>query len=203
MPFRRRRGCGCLIGLTLGLALLVAAAFGVYWWLTLPPPLPTIPSQYLLTVEKAAATCPQLSVPLLAAQIDTESKWNPQADSGQAQGIAQFDTQTWTDWGRDYAGDGEPDVWDPRDAIPTQAAYMCHLFRTVKGLPGDQTRLALAAYNAGPTAVLDAHGVPLIPQTLNYVNRIEALIPKYRQSYAQQLRAAAASPSPGASHGGG
>ncbi|GAA2673821.1 lytic transglycosylase domain-containing protein [Streptomyces lunalinharesii] len=181
------------MGLILGAVLVIAAVLGVVWWLTRPPALPTIPRQYLATVRSAAQTCPELSVPLLAAQLDAESHWNPQADSGQAQGIAQFHPSTWAEWGRNHAGGGAADVWNPADAIPTQGAYMCHLFKQVKGVAGDPTRLALAAYNAGPGAVLRARGIPQIPETQNYVNRIEALIPKYAQTYAQQV---GASPSP-------
>ncbi|MDF3292829.1 lytic transglycosylase domain-containing protein [Streptomyces silvisoli] len=190
---RRSGRRGCLVGLAFGAVLVVAAAVGIVWWLTRPPALPTIPNQYLATVQSAARTCPELSVPMLAAQLDAESHWNPQADSGQAQGIAQFYPSTWAEWGKDYTGDGKADVWNPADAIPAQGAYMCHLFNEVKSIPGDPTQLALAAYNAGPGAVLKAQGIPQIPETQNYVNRIEALIPKYTQTYAKQI---GASPSP-------
>ncbi|WP_275466750.1 transglycosylase SLT domain-containing protein [Streptomyces noursei] len=185
----RRRGRAAL---AFGVVLLLAAV-GVVWWLTRPPTLPTIPPQYLATVQSAAKTCPELSVPMLAAQLDAESHWDPRADSGQAQGIAQFHPSTWAEWGRDFTGDGKADVWNPADAIPAQGAYMCHLFKQVKGVPGDPTQLALAAYNAGPGAVLKARGIPEIPETQNYVNRIEALIPKYTQTYIKQI---SASPSP-------
>src|SRR2546430_10638179 len=161
----RRSGRGCLVGLALGVVLLIAAGLGIIWWLTRPPALPRIPLAYLPTVQQAAKACPELSVPLLAAQIEAESKWNPQADSGKAQGIAQFDPQTWAEWGKDYAGDGTADIWNPKDAIAAQGAYMCHLFKIVKGVPGDATQLALAAYNAGPSAVLRAQGVPQINET--------------------------------------
>ncbi|MCQ4083944.1 lytic transglycosylase domain-containing protein [Streptomyces sp. RB6PN25] len=183
------------MSLALGVVLLVAAGLGVFWWLTRPPALPRIPIAYLPTVQQAAKSCPELSVPLLAAQIEAESKWNPQADSGKAQGIAQFDPTTWAEWGKDYAGDGKADVWDPKDAIPTQGAYMCHLFQVVKNVPGNPTQLALAAYNAGPNAVLQAQGIPQINETQNYVNKIEQLIPQYTTTYAQQI-GATTSPSP-------
>ncbi len=184
---------GCLVGLIVTAVLVIAAALGVTWWLTRPPALPTIPQQYLATVRSAAGACPDVSVPLLAAQIDAESHWNPQADSGEAQGIAQFYPSTWAEWGRSYSGGGKPDVWNPQDAIPSQAAYMCHLFRAVRNVPGDPTRLALAAYNAGPGAVLKAGGIPQISETVNYVDRIEKLIPQYTVTYAKQI---GASPSP-------
>lgn len=183
-----RRGC-----LVAALGGVLVVALGIVWWLVQSAAPPTIPRQYLATVQSAARTCPELSVPMLAAQLDAESHWNPQADSGQAQGIAQFDPSTWTEWGKDYTGSGRADVWNPADAIPAQGAYMCHLYRQVKGIPGDPTRLALAAYNAGPSAVRKARGIPRIPETEHYVNRIETLIPKYTQTYAQQNGAPRAS----------
>ncbi len=195
----RRRGCliGCLIALA---ALIAGAAVGLHlWlaWLNRPPPLPAVPDEYLTTVESAARTCPQVSVPLLAAQLDAESHWNPQANSGAAQGIAQFYPSTWQEWGRDHSGDHVADVWNPKDAIPSQAAYLCALFHQVHGVPGNPTELALAAYNAGPTAVIRAGGIPDIAETRNYVTRIEALVPDYTKTYAQQVAArASASPSP-------
>lgn len=193
----RTKRRGCLVGCLVTVVVLVAgAAVGLHlWlaWLNRPPPLPTIPEAYLPTVRTAGRTCPEVNVPLLAAQIDAESHWNPDADSGQAQGIAQFYPSTWAEWGKDYSGDGTPDVWNPEDAIPSQAAYMCQLFKEVRGVPGDPTELALAAYNAGPTAVLNAGGIPRISETENYVTRIEALIPQYTKTYAQQMAKASAS----------
>lgn len=197
----RRRGClvGCLVAVA---ALVAAGAVGLHlWlaWLNRPPPLPSVPEEYLTTVQASARACPQVSVPLLAAQIDAESHWNPEANSGRAQGIAQFYPSTWAEWGKDYSGDGSADVWNPKDAIPSQAAYMCALFRQVRSVPGDPTELALAAYNAGPTAVIDADGIPKISETENYITHIEDLIPEYQKTYAQQLAArasASASASP-------
>jgi soluble lytic murein transglycosylase-like protein len=191
----KRSGRGCLASLALGFVLLVATGLGVLWWLTRPPALPRIPLAYLPTVQQAAKSCPELSVPLLAAQIEAESKWNPQADSGKAQGIAQFDSTTWAAWGKAYAGDGQADIWNPKDAILTQGAYMCHLFKVVRHVPGDPTQLALAAYNAGPTAVLQVQGIPQINETQYYVNKVEQLIPQYATTYAQQI-GATPSPSP-------
>ncbi|MEU5614955.1 lytic transglycosylase domain-containing protein [Streptomyces sparsogenes] len=195
MVTRRSRTVAALVG---G-ALVLAAAILVVRHFTAPsePELPTIPAARRPVVEAAARLCPKVSVPLLAAQIDAESGWRPDADSGHAQGISQFAPQTWAEWGRDGDGDGKADVWEPEDAIPSQARYMCHLYDMVKSLPGDPTELALAAYNAGPTAVLEARGIPRIDETREYVDRIlHTLLPQYRKSEAKY---AAAHPSPGAS----
>ncbi|MET7764368.1 lytic transglycosylase domain-containing protein [Streptomyces sp. NPDC005393] len=183
------RAAGLVAAFLAGLALVVAAVL-VVRHLTAPskPELPVIPEARRPVVEVAARVCPSLSVPLLAAQIDAESGWRPDADSGHAQGISQFSPDTWKEWGRDGNGDGKADVWEPRDAIPSQARYMCHLYTVVKVIPGSETklaatRLALAAYNAGPNAVLRARGIPKIQETRGYVDKIvKELLPKYRES---------------------
>ncbi|MBB5933209.1 lytic transglycosylase domain-containing protein [Streptomyces zagrosensis] len=146
-------------------------------------PLPTVPDEHRAAIEAAARTCAPLSVPLLGAQIDAESGWDPQASSGKADGIAQFAPATWSEWGRDADGDGKADVWNPKDAIPAQARYLCHLYTSVKDVPGNPTELALAAYNAGPGAVLRARGIPEFNETQGYVKRItKQLLPEYEQT---------------------
>ncbi|WNE96285.1 lytic transglycosylase domain-containing protein [Streptomyces luomodiensis] len=183
------RAAGLVAAFIAGLALVVAAVL-VVRHLTAPskPELPVIPESRRPALEAAARVCAPLSVPLLAAQIDAESGWRPRADSGHAQGISQFAPVTWKEWGQDGDGDGKADVWEPRDAIPSQARYMCHLYDVVKAVPGSETsvgatRLALAAYNAGPNAVLRARGIPEILETEEYVDKImKDLLPKYRKS---------------------
>ncbi|WFB09788.1 lytic transglycosylase domain-containing protein [Streptomyces sp. LX-29] len=180
-----------------GGTLVLAAAAGVVVWKSFfsGPGLPTIPDEYRPMIESAARTCPQLSVPLLAAQIDAESGWREDADSGHAQGISQFAPVTWSEWGRDGDGDGKADVWKPADAIPSQARYMCHLYEVVEDVAGDPTELALAAYNAGPNAVLKARGIPRIDETEGYVDRIvRTLLPDYRKSEAERASDAPSEP---------
>jgi hypothetical protein len=59
-------------------------------------------------------------------------------------------------------------LFDPAINIDTGAAYMKKLMDNFDG----DTRLALAAYNAGPGAVAKYHGVPPYKETINYVNKI-------------------------------
>ncbi|MFI0819635.1 lytic transglycosylase domain-containing protein [Streptomyces sp. NPDC021098] len=202
------RAAGMVAAFVAGLAIVVAAILVVRQIMTSSEPkLPVIPDARRPIVERAAKVCSALSVPLLAAQIHAESDWRPDADSGHAQGISQFAPDTWKEWGRDGNGDGKADVWEPRDAIPSQAHYMCHLYDVVEDIPGNRMRLALAAYNAGPGAVLRARGIPTIHETRGYVNRIMGtLLPQYRksearyqQSEAKRNRARSASPSASAS----
>ncbi|MFJ2608179.1 NlpC/P60 family protein [Streptomyces sp. NPDC087425] len=149
-----------------------------------------IPSGYASWVEQAGQLCPEVSAPLVAAQIEAESGWNPKAVSpAQAQGLSQFIPGTWATWGVDAAGkdgsaepDGVADPFTPGDAIMTQARYDCWLADKVKDAApsgADVTRLMLAAYNAGPGAVQQYGGVPPYPETQAYVVRIIEAMGRY------------------------
>ncbi|GAA0919709.1 bifunctional lytic transglycosylase/C40 family peptidase [Streptomyces thermoalcalitolerans] len=135
-----------------------------------------VPAAYRHLVQKWGNLCPAINPALLAAQLYQESGFNPRAQSpASAQGIAQFIPGTWARHGIDGDGDGKRDVWDPDDAIPSAAAYDCTLARYVKSVPGNPTHNMLAAYNAGPDAVISHQGVPPYAETRNYVKRITAL----------------------------
>ncbi|MFF4156009.1 NlpC/P60 family protein [Streptomyces sp. NPDC001678] len=135
-----------------------------------------VPEQYQALVAKWGNLCPALNPAVLAAQLYTESNWDPTAKSpAAAMGIAQFIQATWDTEGLDANGDGKKDIWDPADAIPSAASYDCHLARDVKGVPGDLTDNMLAAYNSGPYNVLKAGGVPSISETQGYVKSIRSL----------------------------
>jgi hypothetical protein len=98
-----------------------------------------VPSQYQSLVANAAA---QLGIPagVVAAQIQTESSWNPDATSPTgAQGLAQFEPSTWATYGT-----GDPT--DPTAAMNAYVKYMSVLLQQFGGNVQD----ALAAYNAGP-----------------------------------------------------
>ena len=135
-----------------------------------------IPAAYLGIVNRAAATCPQLTPALLAAQIQTESNWQTAAASpAGAQGIAGFMPDGWAVYGRDENGDGQANILDPADAIPAAARLDCDLLRQVAGIPGDPLNLMLAAYNAGLGAVRAAGGIPPFPETQAYVPKVRDL----------------------------
>ncbi|MGB8019595.1 MAG: lytic transglycosylase domain-containing protein, partial [Candidatus Nanopelagicales bacterium] len=183
---------------TLGLPLLItglAGATAAAATDTNPVTLgPGVPEAYRADVLAAADTCPRISPSLLAAQLTSESNWNPQATSpAGAQGIAQFMPDTWTQWGGDLDEDGTNSPFDPGDAIRAQGRYMCHLLDTVIAAelghtdPVTTISLALAAYNAGPAAVLTHRGIPPYPHTRDYITRVWALATS--PDYALQLAA--------------
>ncbi|MFF3343192.1 NlpC/P60 family protein [Streptomyces flavidovirens] len=139
----------------------------------------SVPADYKQLIEEAGNTCPEVSPNLLAALLTQESGFNPKAQSPVgAQGIAQFMPSTWETHGIDGNDDGKRNVWDPEDAIPSSAKYLCIIARDVKDVPGDKQNNMLAAYNAGSGAVLKYGGVPPYKETQNYVRSITALANK-------------------------
>lgn len=136
----------------------------------------SVPAAYQSLVQKWGNLCPAINPALLAAQLYQESGFNPRAQShAAAQGIAQFIPGTWATHGVDGDGDGDRDVWDPNDAIPSAASYDCSLASYVKDVPGNLTENMLASYNAGAYAVIKYQGVPPYKETQNYVQVITTL----------------------------
>jgi hypothetical protein len=123
-----------------------------------------VPARYRAPIERSAARW-NVSGALLAAQIEAESGFNPNAVSpAGARGIAQFMPAT-------AASYGLRNPMDPKAAIDAQAHMMSDLLRRFRSVP-----LALAAYNAGPGAVASCRCVPPYPETRAYVARILALL---------------------------
>lgn len=144
-----------------------------------------VPAEYEALVQQAAQTCPGITAPLLAAQLEAESGWNPDAVSPVgAQGLSQFMPGTWISEGVDGDGDGIRDPFNPADAIASQASFMCELLAAVEAddsLTGDPIGLALASYNAGLGAVQKYQGVPPYSETQGYITRIRDLMAKYAE----------------------
>ncbi|WP_411093582.1 NlpC/P60 family protein [Streptomyces sp. 049-1] len=139
----------------------------------------SVPGKYQRLIEEAGTMCPEVSPNLLAALLTQESGFNPKASSPVgAQGIAQFMPSTWESSGIDGNSDGKTDVWDPEDAIPSSAKYLCSIAEDVRDIPGDKQANMLAAYNAGTGAVRQYGGVPPYKETQNYVRSITALAKK-------------------------
>ena len=144
-----------------------------------------IPDQSLVPwIEKAGSLCPQVSAPVIAAQIDAESGWDPTAVSSTgAQGLSQFGPATWPAYGQDDAGDGNVSPFNPPDAIMAQGRFDCALASAVAPIAASSgvpvLTLILDAYNAGLGAVIAANGVPHNAQTQAYAPKIESLAAAY------------------------
>jgi soluble lytic murein transglycosylase-like protein len=83
---------------------------------------------------------------------------------------------TWGYYAIDGDNDGVTSVYDPADSIFAAAT----LVRDLKAIVGTNTKLVLAAYNAGPGNVQKYGGVPPFPETKAYVNSALAYIASLR-----------------------
>jgi cell wall-associated NlpC family hydrolase len=144
----------------------------------------TVPAAYVGLIETYGRSCAPLTPARLAAQLYQESQFAPAAVSPVgARGIAQFMPTTWRAHGFDANGDGVADPNDPEDAIPAAAAYDCKLAKAVARVPGDLASNMLAAYNAGPDAVIQHGGIPPFAETRGYVSRIR----QYEAAFARTV----------------
>ena len=99
---------------------------------------------------------------LVRAVIQQESGFNPRAVSHKgAMGLMQLMPATATELGVN-------DPYDPSENIRAGVAYLKGLLVRFK----DDVKLALAAYNAGPTAVTKYGDIPPYRETRDYVSRI-------------------------------
>ncbi len=168
-----------LIGLV-GLLLLTPAGPLLRDGIRLAPG--AVPAAYAGAIEAAAGSCDGVPAPVLAAQLQQESGWRTDAVSrAGAIGLAQFMPDTWASHGVDGDGDGRADPRNPFDAIWSAARFHCVLKTQVSRLPGDVVALTLAAYNAGPYAVLQYRGIPPYDETRAYVHAILKLLPTFTE----------------------
>jgi peptidoglycan DL-endopeptidase CwlO len=114
-----------------------------------------IPPSYLRPYRSAVRRCAGLSWAVLAAVGKVESDhgrarlpgvrsgWNPLGAAGPMQfGIGQGRAgNAWARYGHDYNHDGQVSVYDPGDAVPAAADYLC-----AHGAP-HRLDAALYAYN--------------------------------------------------------
>jgi soluble lytic murein transglycosylase-like protein len=109
-----------------------------------------------------AARGHELQPQLLRAVMERESGFHPCAVSPKgAQGLMQLMPGT--------AGQfGVGDAFDPKQNIEAGATFLKQLLDKYKGDIG----MALGAYNAGPSTVDQAGGIPNIPETRDYVDAI-------------------------------
>jgi len=142
----------------------------------------SVPAQWRAAIQAAGSACPAVSPPLIAAQIEQESGWNPTAVSPVgAVGLSQFMPATWAGEGVDANYDGTALPTDPIDSIATQGHYDCALAADLAGVPGDRQDTMLAGYNAGSATVIRYGGIPPYTQTQGYVRRIRTLMVRYAE----------------------
>jgi soluble lytic murein transglycosylase-like protein len=120
---------------------------------------------------------------LVRAIIKVESDGNPRAVSPKgAQGLMQLIPATARRFGVDNA-------FDPSQNIRGGVTYLRYLLNLFNGnLP-----LTLAAYDAGENRVIEDGGIPRIPETRNYVQKVTAL---YHAQQASNLPGQASGPAP-------
>jgi soluble lytic murein transglycosylase-like protein len=97
-----------------------------------------------------------------SATLLQESGFSPDALSAAgAVGIAQFTLETAESYG--------VDPFDWHDAMAGAARLLAEYLHRYDGAYPDPYAAALAAYNAGPGAVAQYHGVPPYPETQGYI----------------------------------
>ena len=112
---------------------------------------------------------------LVHAIVAAESGFNPRARSPKgAGGLMQLMPGTATQY-------GVSDVWNPLENLRGGVRYLKDLLALFK----DNVTLALAAYNAGQGAVINAgNRIPPYPETINYVPRVLRFYEKARATSA-------------------
>ena len=120
-------------------------------------------------IREACATY-HIPPALVRAIMNAESNFDPHAMSNKgAIGLMQLMPTT----GSEMA---VTDISDPAENIRGGVRYLRVL---TNRFDGDMVRI-VAAYNAGPNAVLQAGGVPQIPETQDYVRKVIGLYFRYK-----------------------
>jgi len=173
-------------------AAIVFAGLGVFAYLqhTEPPWYARLwyPLHYSAIVRTHASD-DHLDPALLAAVIESESKFDPNArSSAGAVGLMQLTPSTAKGIAQSTGGTRfrVSDLTDPDLNVRYGAWYLRHLLDRYH----DDERLALAAYNAGEENVdrwQRAHVGIQFDETRDYVAKVERLKKIYRRAYAGQL----------------
>jgi soluble lytic murein transglycosylase-like protein len=130
----------------------------------------------------AAADRNRIDRLLLVALVRAESNFNPQVTSrAGARGLTQLMPGTARLLGL-RVRKGVDERVDPARALDAGARYL----RAQLDRFRNKIKLSLAAYNAGPHAVIRHRGIPPYRETRNYVRKVL----QYRAEYRAQLTAA-------------
>jgi Transglycosylase SLT domain len=147
----------------------------LWWW---SPALAVPPEARYTPLISATAQQYGLEPALVQAVIKCESGFNPWAQSPRgAQGLMQLmpATQAWL---------GVTNAFDPHHNVAAGVRYLSLLKHTF----GGDVRLMLAAYNAGPQAVVEAgYAVPPFAETQQYVRCVLQAWQQYNQAGSFRL----------------
>jgi soluble lytic murein transglycosylase-like protein len=125
-----------------------------------------LPEAVLEPMIAETARRQELEPGLLRSVVRQESAFRPCAVSPKgAMGLMQLMPATALQL-------GVKNPFDPRENLDGGARFLKQLLDSYHDLP-----LALSAYNAGPGNVDPAQGVPKIPETTNYVQKILSFMP--------------------------
>jgi soluble lytic murein transglycosylase-like protein len=120
-------------------------------------------SPYDVFIQEAADMY-DVSADLVRAVIQTESNFNPRAKSrAGARGLMQLTPVTLREVRMKI------DPFDPRENILAGTKYLSMMLDRFDG----SVPLALAGYNAGPTAVRRHRGIPPFKETRGYVTKVQ------------------------------
>jgi soluble lytic murein transglycosylase-like protein len=118
------------------------------------------------SVIEGAARRENLQLEVIRGIVDQESAFRPCAVSPKgAMGLMQLMPGT-------AAQLGVKNPFDPKENVYAGARFFKQLLDLYGNLP-----MALGAYNAGPSRVDEAGGIPSIPETLRYVQKILSGLP--------------------------
>jgi soluble lytic murein transglycosylase-like protein len=152
--------CKLLTGIVFGLAILVlpvAVSAAQPKWQA-----PIVNYLRFESIVYQTAKQHDMEVALVNAVIHTESYFNPKACSNKgACGLMQLIPTTAAQY-------GVTDVFNPRQNIEAGVRYLKDLLARYE----NNIVLALAAYNAGETAVDKYNGVPPYDETREYVKKV-------------------------------
>jgi Rod binding domain-containing protein len=109
---------------------------------------------------------------IIKSIIMTESAGNNKAvSSAKAKGLMQLMDSTAVDM-------GVKNVFNPKENINGGTKYFAQMLRQY----GGDVKLALAAYNAGPSNVEKFNGVPPFDETKNYINKVLGYLNHFKES---------------------
>ena len=128
-------------------------------------------SQTFDSIIRKAGAKHGLDFSLIKAVIRTESGFNPRAVSKKgAKGLMQIMPENFKDLSVN-------DPFDPSQNIMAGAMYLKRLLTRYK----NRLSLALAAYNAGPTAVDKYQKIPPYNETVDYVRKVMSFYSEYKK----------------------